>query len=149
MVDGHRVHALAHRLVWRVFFGPIPERLVINHINGNKSDNRPENLETVTPSENTIHAFRIGLRDQYGQINPAAILTNAQVEEIRCLYATGEYKQVDLANRYGVAFQTISKIVRGERRGKQGGQIDSTDHREVFSSRDPETGRFMRGGNDE
>src|SRR5690349_6679065 len=50
-----------HRAVWEACVGPIPPGLYINHINGIKTDNRLENLEVVTPSENLRHAFRIGL----------------------------------------------------------------------------------------
>lgn len=37
-----------HRVVWEMFNGPIPEGLVINHINGVRGDDRIENLELVT-----------------------------------------------------------------------------------------------------
>jgi UDP-2-acetamido-3-amino-2,3-dideoxy-glucuronate N-acetyltransferase len=52
-----------HRVVADAFIPKpdIQERLVVNHKNGNKSDNRVTNLEWVTYSENTRHAFRIGL----------------------------------------------------------------------------------------
>lgn len=42
-----------HRLVYMTFKGPIPEGLQVNHINEIKSDNRPENLNLLTPKENT------------------------------------------------------------------------------------------------
>lgn len=50
-----------HRLVVLSFIGEIPDGMQINHINGVKTDNRAENLEIVTPSENMKHAFRLGL----------------------------------------------------------------------------------------
>ena len=50
-----------HRLVLIAFKGYDKERMFVNHINGNKQDNRLENLEWVTPSENMKHAYRIGL----------------------------------------------------------------------------------------
>ena len=42
-----------HRLVYLAFNGPIPENMQVNHINEIKTDNRLENLNLMTPKENT------------------------------------------------------------------------------------------------
>ena len=44
---------LIHRLVYEAFNGSIPEGLQVNHLNEIKSDNRLENLNLMTPKENT------------------------------------------------------------------------------------------------
>lgn len=41
-----------HRIVYEAFIGPIPKGMQVNHINENKTDNRPENLNLMTPKEN-------------------------------------------------------------------------------------------------
>jgi len=41
-----------HRLIWVMHFGPIPTGLEIDHINGNRSDNKIENLRLVSRSLN-------------------------------------------------------------------------------------------------
>lgn len=50
-----------HRLVWEAFHGAIPPGFEVNHRNGDKTDNRLENLELVTRSENMAHAYASGL----------------------------------------------------------------------------------------
>jgi hypothetical protein len=50
-----------HSLVCAAFIGARPERYQINHKNGIKTDNWPENLEYITPKANTRHAHRMGL----------------------------------------------------------------------------------------
>ena len=103
----------AHRLVWEVLHGPIPEDLEINHINGDKADNRITNLELVTGSENQKHAFAIGLqRARRGQDNPQSELTETSVLEI--YRSRGTERNKDLAERYGVSPATISLIWHGK-----------------------------------
>jgi hypothetical protein len=59
MVNGKRANALAHRLVWRHFNGPIPEGMTVNHQDGLKKRNPPGNLELATYSEQQVHSIRV------------------------------------------------------------------------------------------
>ncbi|MEU7855149.1 HNH endonuclease [Nonomuraea sp. NPDC049141] len=109
---------MAHRLVWLHLNGPIPAGLTVNHMNGIKTDNRPSNLELATPVEQAEHArtiLRRGKLDQFGPLNSNTKLTTEQVQKICSRRADGELLRV-LAAEFGVREQTISRIVRGERR---------------------------------
>jgi len=142
LIDGKRLHCGAHRLVWQHAHGDIPAGREINHANGIKDDNRPGNLLCCTAGENVSHAHRGGLLDQHGQRNPAAKLRDADVARIRLAYAQGGHTMQALGDRFGVAVQTISNIVRGKRRPKQGGPTMVDDQRHA-GEQDPNTGRFV------
>lgn len=55
-----QVSVTAHRLVWTIHNGRIPDGMLVNHIDGDRGNNDPLNLELVTPAGNTTHAHRIG-----------------------------------------------------------------------------------------
>lgn len=104
-------HFMIHRMVAVCFLGLNPKsKKEVNHKNGNKLDNRVENLEVVTHQQNIQHSVDTGLKHDYGERHVHAKLTNKQAEGIRLLHSLG-VKQVRLADAFGVCKQTICRIV--------------------------------------
>ena len=61
-INNNKKSYLVHRIVLAYFTNkPLDYKLIVNHKNGIKNDNRLENLEWCTHSENSKHAFKNGL----------------------------------------------------------------------------------------
>lgn len=97
---------LAHRIVAQAFVPNPDNKSFVNHINGIKHDNRADNLEWVTKSENAIHSFKIGLQCNKGEKHPSHKLTNTQVKRIRKSKKSSRI----LADQYSVSKTTIKDI---------------------------------------
>jgi hypothetical protein len=98
-----------HRLVMVAFVGK--SDLQVNHKNGIKSDNRLENLEYCTQSENIQHSYDIGVRSK-GENHWKSKLTRACVERIK--YGHQGMTQKDIAKIYGINQQQVSAIRSGK-----------------------------------
>ncbi len=100
-----------HFLVISAFVGPRPSLVhQVNHKNGNRSDNRHENLEYVTPSENQLHACRVLHRpSRPGSKHHNAKLTEEDVLLIRSMHASGTMQKT-LCGLFGVSPPTLSMI---------------------------------------
>ena len=82
-LNGNIKRHLVHRIVANTFIDNPDNNPQVNHINGDKLDNRVENLEWVTRSENQKHAFSLGLATAKGIKNSQCKLTEKSVLEIR------------------------------------------------------------------
>lgn len=121
-INGKSFFRRVHRLVAQAFISNPEGKREINHINGIKTDNRVENLEWCTRSENMLHAFATGLKSgMNGEENPFSKLTNAQAEEIRD--NPDRLSDIELAEKFGVATRTIRNIQRGRTYKNAGGHI--------------------------
>lgn len=103
-----------HRIIGKAFVFGYQDGLHINHINGVKTDNRPENLEWVTNSENVSHAWQTGLVKLKGENAPNHKLTQKQVIEIRKALRLGVTAN-SISIISGVSPSTIYLIEKGKR----------------------------------
>ena len=107
-----------HRLVYEAFAGPIPDGMMINHLNGVKNDNRFCNLEITDNRGNQLHSFRVlgrigaNTNPARGERQGSAKLTADQVREIRARNAAGESCYA-MAKDYPVNKVTLQRICYG------------------------------------
>lgn len=118
---GHANPVCVHRMVAETFiFNPDPmNKTDVNHKDGNKLNNSVDNLEWVSKSENSKHAYAIGL-----QVNPHR-------KKIRIL-ETGEIfdSYTDCAARIGGSTGHICQCLSGERHTHKGYHFEAIDEYE-------------------
>ena len=101
----------ANRYAWTITSGPIPAGLLVLHRCDNPPCCNPKHLFLGTKLDNARDRASKGRgRDQRGERNPSAKLTEAEVREIRSAIGS----QAAIAARYGVTQTAVSLIVRNK-----------------------------------
>ena len=102
---------LVHRIVAQHYLENNYQKLLVNHIDGNKTNNHYSNLEWCTTQENTEHAT-INDLVKFGQDHGMSKLTDIEVKEIREKYKpNGVYSSYKLAKEYKVSRVLINLVV--------------------------------------
>lgn len=102
---------LVHHAVYGAFAGARPSDTEINHIDGDKLNNRVGNLEIVTHARNMGHASEAGLLRR-GSDSPAAKMTEEGVRASKRLLMGG-LSPTAIAESYGVNVACIWAIATG------------------------------------
>lgn len=104
----------AHRLVAEAFIPIVDGKHSVNHIDGNKSNNKAENLEWVTTSENMSHSANVLGNIPKGRLPVRE--TNLRNDEIRKYLDSIGNESVSktlLVKKFSIGYSTASKIIDG------------------------------------
>jgi len=112
-MNGKYYTVRVHRLVAEAFIGPVPVGYEVNHKDGDKNNNRADNLEYITHIENMSHAMKV-LHKQpaIGVHHGRSKLSEEDVRNIRRLLADGVSRR-KIGFVYGVSGVAITLIANG------------------------------------
>lgn len=111
--DGEQRVCRVHVLVTEAFHGPRPEKSEASHKNGNRRDNRPENLTWETSQENKARKKDHGTTDK-GLRNSRCSVTKESLKEIRNNIEEGKTNK-EISEMFNISTTTVSRIRSGRR----------------------------------
>ena len=105
----------AHRAIYEIMHGLIPQGKIICHKCNNKLCVRPDHLYVGTHADNTSDVIKSGsMKVHVGEDAYNSKLTESDIRSIRLQYATSKAGYGTIAKQYGVSRSTIKGIIVGK-----------------------------------
>ena len=121
--NGKEYKRTVHRLVAEAFLKNNDQKPQVNHIDGDKENNRLDNLEYCTALENMQHAFETGLHSKRGR------LTEDELDQIVDMLNAGMIYR-EIADKFNISPSQVHYIATGR------------SHKELFDKIDLPDGKF-------
>lgn len=99
-----------HRIVAKNFIDNFKDFLDVNHIDGDKTNNRLENLEMVTRSENIKHAVKIGLIRKRGYLDSSNYRSKMDECHMLAIITTPNLSNRSLARSFNTHHYSIKRL---------------------------------------
>lgn len=108
--DGAATQTYVHKVVLEAFAGSRPNGMQVAHGNGNKLDNRLENLRWATPAENQADRVRHGTGRE-GKAHPATRIGLDMARIIRRIHAESGLNATKIGECFGIPRTTATDIL--------------------------------------
>lgn len=103
-----------HRLVAETFLPSVDGKRFVNHIDGNKSNNKVENLEWTTASENMHHSANVLGNIPKGRLPVSKTnLRNDEINKYLDSIGNESVSKTFLVKKFSIGYSTASKIIEG------------------------------------
>lgn len=130
-LDGTYTSQPVHRLIAKAFIANLDNKEAVNHINGNRTDNRVENLEWVTPRENVLHSYKYGKRKICKQVPKRTILTDFQIAQIDTL--RNYYTVNQIAKLFNIEYQSLKNIIHKKKQCERLDNQQPSNYKSVYN----------------
>lgn len=130
-LDGTWTSQPVHRLVAMAFIENPGNKTVVNHMDGNRSNNEVTNLEWVTPKENVLHSFKYGERKICKEVPKRTILTDyqiGQIDNLRSMYTVSQ-----IAKLFNIEYQSLKNIIHKRRQCERLDNQQPSNYRSIYN----------------
>lgn len=130
-LDGSFTSVPVHRLVAMAFIDNPQNKSCVNHIDGNRSNNKIENLEWVTPKENVLHSYQYGKRKKCKEVPKNTILTDfqiSQIDKLRELYTVNQ-----IAKLFNIEYQSLKNIIHKKKQCERLDNQQPSDYKSIYN----------------